>query len=58
MYGFICGFGDFLLIFKVEKLRCYKLKEIDNLGNKINARFVGVDEDVGKFVYLCFNFNF
>lgn len=57
MHGFTCGFGDLLLIPKAEKSRRHKLKETDNLGNKINARFAGVDEDAGKFAHPCFNFN-
>ncbi|XP_024394449.1 DNA-directed RNA polymerase I subunit 1 [Physcomitrium patens] len=45
MHGFTCGFGDLLLVPKSEKSRRNKLKETDDLGNKINARFVGVDEE-------------
>lgn len=53
MHGFTCGFGDLLLIPKAEKSRRHKLKETDNLGNKINARFVGFDEDGGKlFIHV------
>jgi len=47
MHGFTCGFGDLLLIPKAERSRRHKLRETDNLGNKINARFVGVNEDGG-----------
>lgn len=53
MYGFICGFGDFFLVFKFEKLRWNKFKEIDDFGNKINVCFVGVDEEGGNlFIYV------
>lgn len=48
MHGFTCGFGDLLLVPKSEKSRRNKLKETDDLGNKINARFVGVDEEGGN----------
>ena len=53
MHGFTCGFGDLLLVPKAEKSRRHKLRGTDNLGNKINARFVGVDEEGGKyFIYV------
>lgn len=50
MHGFTCGFGDLLLIPKAEKSRRHKLKETGDLGNKINARFVGVNEDGGNLL--------
>ncbi|KAG0620279.1 hypothetical protein M758_4G204000 [Ceratodon purpureus] len=45
MHGFTCGLGDLLLIPKAEKARRQKLTETDNLGDKMNARFAGVDEE-------------
>ncbi|KAG0620281.1 hypothetical protein M758_4G204000 [Ceratodon purpureus] len=48
MHGFTCGLGDLLLIPKAEKARRQKLTETDNLGDKMNARFAGVDEE-GEF---------
>lgn len=54
MHGFTCGFGDLLLIPKAEKSRRHKLKETGDLGNKINARFVGVNEDGGNLLIHVF----
>jgi len=45
MHGFTCGFGDLLLVPKAEKMRRQKLKQTDDLGDTVNARYVGEDEN-------------
>lgn len=48
MHGFTCGFGDLLLVPKAEKMRRQKLKQTDDLGDAVNARYVGEDENAGE----------
>jgi hypothetical protein len=48
MHGFTCGFGDLLLVPKAEKMRRQKLKQTDDLGDTVNARYVGEDENAGE----------
>lgn len=47
---FTCGFGDLLVVPTAEEARCQNLRLIDNLGDKVHANFVSVNETGGDIL--------
>lgn len=56
-HGFTCGFGDLLVVPTAEEARRQKLRLTDNLGDKVHANFVGINETGGDILIhgICCN---